>query len=209
MFYPILFTAVINDGGKKWCTISVLVMFFSKIALSFILCYYLGIRGLSMSTIISLLSASIILLHQFKEKNNPLKFKFYFKWEDAFKMLKAGFEDALLFYLFFTLFMSFYNWFLLKYFNVDALIIFTLVLTMQSLLIAVYDGLVRTIQPIIATYRGEDNIVGMSKTLKVSFVVSTAIPHSLRQYLSPLIVSSHRGNHFSISIGDNRTKYEF
>lgn len=78
-----------------------------------------------MSTIISLLSASIILLHQFKEKNNPLKFKFYFKWEDAFKMLKAGFEDALLFYLFFTLFMSFYNWFLLKYFNVDALIIFT------------------------------------------------------------------------------------
>lgn len=179
MFYPVLFTAVINDGGKKWCTISGIVMFVSKIALSLVLCYYIGIKGLSMSTMLSIALACVVLLFQFAEKNNPLKFIFHFSWKDAAKVLKEGFQDALLFYLFIAIFLFFFNWFLLKYFDAGAVVIFTIIVNIQALMIAVYDGLIQTIQPIITIYRGEDNLLGINKTMQVSVLVSTLITLSL------------------------------
>lgn len=38
---------------------------------------------------------------------------------------------------------------------------------------------------------------------------SDIMPQSLREYLSTMIVSSQKGSRFSLSVGDNRTIYEF
>src|SRR5574344_1038513 len=175
MFYPVLFTAVINDGGKKWCTFSGIIMLASKIILSLLLCHYLGIKGLSISTMISIALASIVLLFQFWEKNNPLKFVFYFNLKDVAGVLKEGFRDAFLFYLFVSIFLLFFNFILLKYFDANAIVIFTIIVNIMELLTAVYEGLIQAIQPMITIYRGEDNLVGIEKTMNVSAIVSTLI----------------------------------
>jgi Na+-driven multidrug efflux pump/anti-sigma regulatory factor (Ser/Thr protein kinase) len=173
-FYFVMFTAVMNDGGGKWCNRSSVVMILSNILLSIVFCHFFGMKGISMGTILSLVIASVVLCFQFLEKNNPLKFVFYFNWKDVLKVLKYGSADSF-FYLFIGLLYLFFNWYLLKYFNSNAVVVFTLLMNVETLLITGYDGISQALQPNIAIYQGEGNQIGIHKTMHITYVLSTIL----------------------------------
>lgn len=191
-FYFVIFTMVMNEGGGKWCNISSVTMVVSNIIFSIVLCHYMGMEGISMGSILGLALASVVLSFQFFQKNNPLRFIFYFKWRDVFNVLKYGSTESF-FYLFMAIIYMFFNWFLLKYFNSDSLIIFTIVMNIETLLITGYDGLSQAVQPLVAIYQGEGNLIGISKTMKVTLFYSTIITvifMAVVLILSPLIPSA-------------------
>lgn len=168
MFYPVLFTAVMVDGGKKWCTISAVVLLVANVFFSIVLGRSIGMIGLSIGTCISLSIASSVLCLQFTEKNNPLKPMFRIRRKDVFKVVSSGFKEAMIFYLSITLLYLFFNWFLLRRFDYSAIVIFTIIINIQSFYIAVYGGLSQTLTPMVAIYRGEVNFAGILKTVRVA-----------------------------------------
>lgn len=175
IFYPVIFAAVIGEGGKKWCTISAIVLAVSNIVLSLILGKCIGMMGLSLGTVFSLAIASAILLMQFTEKNNPLKFIFRINLKDTLNVVKAGFTEALIFNFSIVLLYSFFNWFLLMHFNSNTIIVFTIVVNIQSFFLAAYGGFSQTLQPMVSIYRGETNFAGILKTTRVATVISGII----------------------------------
>ena len=175
MFYPVLFAAVIGEGGKKWCTISAITLLIANVFLSITLGRSIGMMGLSLGTVISLAIASAVLLLQFKEKNNPLKLMFKVRRKDTIKVLSSGIMVAIIFYLSLTLLYLFFNWFLLNRFNTDAIIIFTVVVNLQSFYVAIYSGISQAGQPMISIYRGEVNFAGILKSTRVITYVTTLL----------------------------------
>ncbi len=174
MFYNVLFTIIMNEGGSKWCTQSVVVIVVSNIVLSLVLGYYIGVAGISMATIISMALATIPLCFQFFEKNNPLYFSWYFDWKKMKTFLVYGISESMI-YLYISILYLFFNWFLLKYYGEDAIVIFTIVMSLQVLLIMVYDGCSQVLQPMIIIYQGENNLPGIRKTLDVSMWITVIL----------------------------------
>lgn len=178
--YFVMYTVVMNDGGKKWCNISSIVLIVFKIVLSIVLCKSMGIGGLCLGTYIGLTVGILILMLKFFERNNKLKFIFFINLRESLNVMKFGFSES-----FFSLCVSgiymFFNWFLLKNYDGNAIIIFTMVMSLLQLCVSVSDGINEAVQPIIEIFRGEGNLGEMAKTMSVAFYISSL-------FLVPVVV---------------------
>ncbi|MCI1720654.1 MAG: MATE family efflux transporter [Bacteroidales bacterium] len=170
--YFVMYAVVMNDGGKKWCNISSIALIVLKIVLSIVLCKLIGIGGLCLGTYIGLSVGILFLMFNFFEKNNKLKFVFFFNLKESLNVMKFGFSES-----FFSLCVSgiymFFNWFLLENYDGNAIIIFTMVMSLLQLCVSVSDGINEAVQPIIEIFRGEGNFGEIAKTMSIASYISS------------------------------------
>lgn len=167
----VLYEVVISEGGEKRCFYSSIVQVGSNIIISIVLCKLIGIKGIALGTVISNILAALVIASYFLYEHNELRFKWYINLKSIVDMVKYSINDALnYFYLAVTQFLM--NVFLVSNFGERVIIVYTVVNNMLSLLMAVTDGIGGTIQSIISVYRGENNFLGIKKTMYIASFVA-------------------------------------
>lgn len=163
LFYQI----VLNDGGEKYCTVGSGVQLFGNIVLSAVLCMIMGISGISLATVIANCAESIILLIYLFTSSTEVRFVWYINGRSILSVLKYSINDSIV-YLYMTIFESVLNVFLLREVGSGAIITFSVIVNLVSLLNNGFDGVGEAISPLVNVYQGEENQIGIKKTMKVA-----------------------------------------
>lgn len=174
----VLYTIVLYRGGEKYCNLSALFSVLSNIGLSIGLCFGFGLKGISAATVIGTCMGIIPLVYFLFTPAGKLHVTFHFSLHDLKNNLVYSLGGSLT-YLYMAIFQMLMNLFLVKLFSDNALIIFTGVVNVISLVIALSDSIVEFLVPMFGTYKGEQNDLGcrrvMEKAIKVSIIESLAL----------------------------------
>ena len=166
-FFSYFYTVVLNQGNEQICLFASIMQVTSCIGLSVLLCLKLGIGGIALGNVISTAIALVVLFAHFFTVRNTLKFRWYLNFQAVLHVLKFSLNDAVN-YLYSAIVIFVLNAYLLKQYGINAIIVYTVVVSVQSLLIAAGDGIGETIQPLACIYHGEKNTHGLKKMMKIA-----------------------------------------
>ena len=138
----------------------------SNILLSVLLCKWLGIGGIGLALGASTFINTLVMCGHFHHGRSMVRFCFHFSWRDARQIVKFSLNDAGGM-LFLTLFTAVMNRFLLAKFGEAAIVAFTVILNLTSLVALGFDGIGQAMQPLISAYFGERNPLGEKETMRV------------------------------------------
>lgn len=162
-FYDI----ILKEGGERLCAGSSIVQIAVNIILSIALCSTMGIGGISLASVLSDMLSLGVLGVFFFSKHNMLRFQWTLQWHAVIRVFKYSIVNASI-HLHLGIMQFVMNIFLLRQFGTDAVIIFTVIVNVQGLLIAIFDSIGESIMPLVTVYRGENCQKGIIKSMRVA-----------------------------------------
>lgn len=185
----LLYGMIIIEGNEKLATIASIVQMVSNVVLSIILCLWIGIAGIAIGTLVSVvLALGIYSLHFFR-KDNEVRFIFRISWKDFSATAKYGFSDSS-HYLYSFISFSILNSYIALNYGTEALVAFCVIMNIQSFIIIILDGVGSAMQPLIGVFYGEKNMLGVERvlrvTMKYALLTSAAICATLYLFGRPI-----------------------
>ena len=171
----ILQEMVYVDGDTRTCNISHALLLFGNIGLSIWFCQFMGIEGVALGTLVSALLSIAALCTHFFQKSNTLKFVWYFKLKDVKQVFRYSIAEACEF-LMFALFSSTMNYYFIRRFGLAPLPILSMIYEILELSI-LFNGIWMAAEPLVNTYRGEENDKGVMRTMR--FVLESATKEAI------------------------------
>lgn len=161
-----LYDVMLIEGGEKVCAVTAVIEGVLIIALSLGLSLVMGIRGILLGMMLALTIAhSIVAIFLFRRPDIHLSF--YINPRSLLGVFQRSATDSGR-YLYTGLVQFILNLLLLRLFGERAIIILTVILSVQGLLIMGFDSIGESISPLVNVYRGEGCLRGIAKTMKIA-----------------------------------------
>lgn len=165
-----------NDGFQKRAGIGSLIGNLSDISLNIllVLVFGLGTRGAALSTTIGQIIAILIYLPAlFRKDHNlrplaSLRFLRSFPLREALQSLRSGLATSVS-YLYQMIFFLICNHTLMHFSGENGVAVFDVLQNTSYLILYLYEGTARAVQPVLSTYYGERNLIGMKNIRKLGF----------------------------------------
>ena len=170
--YTVLLELVYAEGDDLICNISSILQIVVNVAASVILCFWLGILGVGLGTLLGIVCSIAVLLVHFFRKQNTLRFVWHISIKDTLKVMKCGITDSSA-YLFMGLTSFVATKFVVSMFGEYYLPVLLMVFNVIELTI-VFDGIGQAVTPIVNIYRGEENYVGIKRVMKTALIYAIA-----------------------------------
>lgn len=155
----VLSLCVFADGDETRCMVASVVQIMVNIVCSIILCHFIGIKGIALSSGIgSTVACAVLLLHFFK-KSNSLHFHPYFSLRATLRVFSYSIVDSVL-QLFMGVLVFVLNALVVHLFGSETLVVMTIVVNMFEFG-SVFDGIGSAMQPLAGIFVGERNTEGM------------------------------------------------
>ena len=154
------------DGDETISLCANLTQGFLKVVLSVALCRNMGTAGLALSTLISFSVSTFVIFIHFFRPGNTLKPNLTFSKAVLRDILEFGIVDASM-YLFVSLFTACMNFFVIRRFGSEMLILVSAVTLIKEGQV-LFEGIGEAITPLISTYLGEENYPGVRKIWKLA-----------------------------------------
>ncbi|MDO5139610.1 MAG: MATE family efflux transporter, partial [Oscillospiraceae bacterium] len=154
------------DGDETISLCSNLTQGLLKVVLSVALCRNMGTEGLALATLISFAVSTLVLCIHFFRPGNTLRPNLAFSMPVLRDILEFGIVDASM-YLFVSLFTAGMNFFVIRRFGSEMLIIVSVITLIKEAQV-LFDGIGEAITPLISTYLGEENYPGVRKIWKLA-----------------------------------------
>ena len=178
------------DGDETISLAANLAKGVAKVILSVALCSNMGVKGLSLATLIaSAVSILISCLHFFRP-GNTLRLNLAFSFSILREIMKYGIVDGST-HLFVSLFTFAINFFVLRRFGSEMLILVSVITLLKESQI-LFEGIGEAITPLISTYYGEECYPGVRnvwKLAKSSVILESLFSTVIILVFSPFIVS--------------------
>lgn len=161
-----------NDENERIASIGFTVANIIDVVLNivFVLMLDMGAKGAAYSTLIGQGVAILFYLPCIVSGKNNLRFSFVrLAIIDAFKCFKTGFSTSVQ-YIFSFVFIWSANNILMKTGSDTGVAVFEIIQNASLFLLYIYEGITKAAQPLISTFCGERNKMGMHKILKYSIV---------------------------------------
>jgi len=191
----ILQEMVYVDGDTRTCNISYAALLFGNLLLSCIFCRYLGMSGVALGTLLSVLLSIAVLCTHFVRKNNTLRFVWHFNMRDLASVIRFSMAEACEF-LFFALFAALMNFYFVLHFESEKMTVLSVVYEIIELSV-VFNGIWMAAEPLINIYRGEGNDKGIVQMMR--FVNWALLKESLLATVLLLIFAPFLTHIFHIS----------
>ena len=166
-----------NDDNGKLAGIGSVAGNILDIALNVLFVLALGMEtaGAALSTAIGQVAAILIYLPGVFGKKHVLQIKkITFAPAYAFSAFGEGFSGSVQ-YLFSLVFIMFSNNYLIRTGNETSVAVFDMLQNATYLILYLYEGTVRAMQPLVSTYHGEHWEAGEYSALRLSFVYGGAV----------------------------------
>lgn len=167
-----------NDDSEKLASFGFTVGNLSDLALNIILVLILdlGVTGAALSTVIGqLITISIYLIGLKIKKEHNLKFKnFKLSFANAAASFKLGFSSSFQ-YICTFFFVLFANNALMNLMGSSGVAVFDIIQNTAFLVIYMYEAISKSAQPIMSTYHGEKNAMGMKNIHRLSMIVCAIV----------------------------------
>ena len=171
-----------NDGSQRRAGVGSVVGNISDIALNILLVLVLdmGTRGAALSTALGQIITICIYLPGFFSKKHTLRFALPGKhWVlPALSTLKAGMATSVQ-YLYQMIFFLVCNNLLIRLGGETAVAVFDVIQNTSYLILYMFEGTGRAMQPILSTYQGERNRQGKRNAVRLGFAAGLAVGGAL------------------------------
>lgn len=169
-----------NDGSQRWAGVGSIVGNLCDIFLNVILGLSLGTRGAALSTALGQIITIAIYLPGFFQRDHALRLSLPEKgWLcPAFSPLEAGLATSVQ-YLYQMAFFLLCNNLLIRMGGEAGVAVFDLLQNTSYLILYLYEGTARAMQPILSTYQGEHNRVGLRSMARLGFGSGIAVGGAL------------------------------
>lgn len=166
---PILFVSCIlnhylrNDGNQKLASMGFTVANLSDVLMNilFVLVLGKGAAGAAMSTVLGQALAVLLYLPGILDKRNTLRIRpSGIDLREVWECFRTGFATSVQ-YIWQLIFLLIMNHTLMNYSGETGVAVFDIVQNISYLILYLYDGTVKAMQPLISTYCGEQNEVGL------------------------------------------------
>ena len=137
-----------------------------KVVMSVVLCCNMGVKGLSLASLISFAISILISFLHFFRPGNTLRLNLAFSFSILRDILKYGIVDAST-HLSVSLFTVAINFFVLRRFGPDMLILVSVITLLKEGQI-LFEGIGEAITPLISTYYGEQCYPGVRKVWRLA-----------------------------------------
>ena len=162
-----------NDGSQRRAGIGSVVGNLCDIALNIllVLVFHMGTRGAALSPALGQIITICIYLPGFFEKGHTLHFAppQYEEIKQAARSMCSGLATSVQ-YLYQMIFFLICNNLLLRLGGEKAVAVFDLIQNTSYLLLYLYEGTGRAMQPILSTYQGEHNKQGKKNVVRLGFL---------------------------------------
>lgn len=172
--------SVYGDGDEKISSIANIVQGVGNIALSIILCNFMGIQGIGLASFLFNVISILILLTHFRKEVNSLHLNLYFSFDLLKETIRYSIIDSSS-YLFLSIFTAALNAFVSNQFGSGYLIVVSGI-TLSRELQLLFDGIGEAVGPILSVYVGENSHKGLryiyrlaSKTAIVEGIAVTLV----------------------------------
>lgn len=165
VFLTLFYNILLNEGGESYAVVSIAVQFFGNIALSLFLCSRMGIGGIGLASVASMSLALIVLVSFLFSGNNPFRFRWHIALHSVLHVVKYGIA-IVSFYFYAFLMPSCMNLFLLYRFGTEGVVVFSVVVGAMMLMLAVFDGIGESVQPLLSVYGAEGCQAGICKSME-------------------------------------------
>ena len=139
-----------------------------KVVLSVILCQNMGVKGLALASLVSVAISMLISSLHFFRPGNTLRLNLAFSFNLLRDILKYGIVDAST-HLSVSLFTVAINFFVLRQFGTDMLILVSVITLLKEAQIF-FEGIGEAITPLISVYLGEECYPGVRKVWKLALL---------------------------------------
>ena len=163
------------DGDTRTCNASYAALLLGNLVLSCVFCRYLGMSGIALGTVLSVILSILVLCTHFMRKNNTLRFVWHFNLRDSASVIRFSIAEACEFF-FFALFAGLMNLYFVGNFGSDRMTILSVIYEIIELSV-VFNGIWMAAEPLINIYRGEENDRGVLQMMR--FVNWTVLKESL------------------------------
>lgn len=167
-----------NDSAQKRAGFGSVIGNLCDIGLNIFLVLVIGLgtRGAALSTSIGQVVAILIYLPGLFAKKSNLHPNFFlsYPFKEAFESLRQGFATSIQ-YLYQMLFFLLCNNVLMALSGENGVAIFDLIQNTSYLILYLFEGTSRAMQPILSTYYGEHNIIGQKNVVKLGFFTGIGV----------------------------------
>lgn len=167
-----------NDENQKIAGIGSVTGNIADICLNivFVLFLNLGTFGAALSTALGQIISILIYAAAFFTKANNLKIRLYVKGflKDAVSCFKSGGSVSVQ-YLYQLVFLLICNNVLIRMSGEGGVAIFDLIQNTSYLILYLYEGVSRAMQPLLSTYQGENNLLGKKVAGRVGFMSGISV----------------------------------
>lgn len=179
---PALFVSYIlnyylrNDDNQKLASFGFTVSNLSDVAMNilFVLIMGKGAAGAAMATVLGQVLAILLYLPGVTAKRNILKIKpVRIDIREIWGCFRTGFSTSVQ-YIWQLIFLLIMNHTLMYYSGETGVAVFDIVQNVSYLILYLYDGTAKAMQPLISTYWGEKNEAGMHTIRKIGLRCGTA-----------------------------------
>ena len=158
---------VFIDGDTKVCNLSYAALLGGNIAFSVLFCQSMGLRGIALGTLVSVLLSIAVLSSHFFKKRNTLRFVWHFNLRDVRSVVRFSMAESCEF-LMFALFSGLMNAYFIRNFGFRELPILSMIYEIIELSV-VFNGIWMAAEPLVNVYRGEENDKGIIRTMRFAF----------------------------------------
>ena len=168
--YTVLYDAVYSDGDDMICSIANFVQIVGNIVCSIVLVQIIGIMGISIGTLAGVLLAIISLLFHFRKETNSLKYAKHISIADMLHVFRYGITDGEQ-YLCNGIMLYLFSGFFISKFGSASLPVVTVATGLVEITI-IFDGIGQAVSPLINTFLGEKNNLGIRKIMRTSKITA-------------------------------------
>ncbi|MGL5256540.1 MAG: MATE family efflux transporter [Proteocatella sp.] len=166
-----------NDDNNKVAGWGSVIGNITDIVMNIILVLFLGFgtRGAATSTLIGQVVAIVIYLPSIFKKIKPISFNLIISdIKDGIICFKAGVASSIT-YLFQLAFILLANKMLMKMGGEDGVAVFDMIQNASYLILYLYEGTTRGLQPLLSTYYGERNIHGEKHAMNLGLISGCSV----------------------------------
>ena len=165
--YPFFFLfqeLVYADGGGKRCIYATVLQMAVNIVSSLLLGRLMGMAGLSLGTLLGLLTSVAVYISWFIDKRCSIRFRWHFEGKEIIEVFRFSYAHASL-SLYTAVSRMIINKFVAINFEDSALVTITVVVNIMELSV-LFEGIAQAVEPMVNIYYGEKNPDGIKKMMK-------------------------------------------
>ena len=152
------------DGDTRTCNMSYAALLVGNTFFSVLFCRSMGIEGVALGTLVSVLLSISVLCTHFLKKSNTLKFVWHLNRGDIAAVFRFSIAEASEF-LMFALFSSLLNYYFIYTFGFGKLPVLSMIYEIVELSVF-FNGIWMAAEPLVNTYRGEKNCKGIMRSMQ-------------------------------------------
>ena len=165
--YPFFFLfqeLVYADGGGRRCIYATVLQMAVNISASLLLGRLMGMAGLSLGTLLGLLTSVAVYVSWFFDKRCSIRFRWHFEGKEIIEVFRFSYAHASL-SLYTAISRMIINKFVALNFEDSVLVTITVVVNVMELSV-LFEGIAQAVEPMVNIYYGEKNPDGIRKMMK-------------------------------------------